>query len=291
MKKLTRRQFLGTGAAGLFAMKAAMDSAAAVRARFDAPIFFQYWVIREPAGNDLDGTLKLMREFGYDGLELCSPVGYGRFVKFETTDPVELRQRIDDAGLRCHSSHFTASEILGDNVHSAIELAGTLRLETLYIASANFNEGRATLDPWKQFADEANAAGEIVKEAGLRLGYHNHLIGPEIDGKPQYDHVMELLDPDLVTMQFQVVTIREGYDVIEYLNRYAGRFSALHLSDYDPEADEGAPLGSGSVDWPALFEAARKSDIADYGYIVEVETGDPFVGLAESYAYLDQLNL
>lgn len=289
MKTLTRRQFLGTGAMSLLALKA--DAIRPFATRFDAPLSFQYWVVRGPMGEDLDGSLRKMREIGYDGIELCSPVGYGSFVEFETTDPAELARRVADAGLRCRSCHFLANEVLGENVHSAIENAGKMGLETIYISSANFNEAEASLDQWKQFAEEANAAGEVIRDAGLRLGYHNHRIGPVLDGKPQYDHLMGLLDPALVTMQFQIAVVREGYDPIEYLNTYAGRYSSLHLSDWDPQVDDGVPVGSGVIEWPALFRAARKSDIAEYGYIVEVGSEDPFYGVTESCAYLSELSL
>lgn len=289
MKTLTRRQFLGTGAMGLLALKA--EAIRPFAARFDAPITFQYWVMRELLGTDLDGTLRQMREIGYDAIELCSPASYSRFVTFETTDPASIRRSVEDAGLRCRSSHFTGDEVLGDNVHSAIELAHALGLSTMNISAANFNEREATLDQWKQFAEEANAAGEMVKDAGLQLGYHNHLIGPVIDGTPQYDRLMGLLDPDLVKMQFQVATIREGYDVVEYLKKYAGRFTSLHLADYDPQTQSGVPVGSGAIDWPALFEAARMSDIDDLGYIVEVSSEEPYEGVTKSHAYLSRLKL
>lgn len=287
MKTLSRRQFLGAGAMSLLAMKAKV--ARPFAASFDAPLCFQYWVLREPMGTDLDGTLQRMREIGYDGIELCSPAGYSGFVTFETTDPAELKRHIDDAGLTCRSSHFLGNEVLGDNVHGAIELANALGLEAIIMSSANFDEAEASLDQWKQFAEASNMAGQTIKSAGLQLGYHNHRIGPEIDGMPQFDHLMGFLDPDLVKMQFQISTIREGYDIVEYLEKYAGRYTSLHLSGWDSEQEDGVPVGSGDIDWPALFEAARKSDIADYGYIVEVGSEDPFQGVTESYAYLSRL--
>ena len=142
--------------------------------------------------------------------------------------------------------------------------------------------------------EKCNRAGEVVKAAGLRLGYHNHAVGPEMEGKPQYEHIMEALDPDLITMQFQLASIRGGYDIVYYLEKYAGRYSALHMHDYDPAAKgrqpgrRGAivPIGEGMIDWSALLKAAMKSDIADHGFIVEIETDEPLEGLRRSINYL-----
>lgn len=289
MKTLTRREFLGTGAMGLLAVKA--NALQPFTARFDAPITFQYWVVREPMGDDLSGTLKKMRAMGYDAIEMCSPKGYGGFVKFETTDPVEVKTRIEDAGLICKSSHFIGREVLSDELDSTIEYAKKMGLETIYMSSANFDEQEATLDQWKTFAEESNKAGEVVRSAGLQLGYHNHRIAPVLDGKPQYDWLMELLDPDLVKMQFQIGIIRSGYDPIAYLDKYAGRYTSLHLSDYDPQMDDGVAVGSGVIDWTALFRAARKSDISDYGYIVEVGSEEPFAGVTKSIEYLKNFSM
>jgi sugar phosphate isomerase/epimerase len=105
---------------------------------------------------------------------------------------------------------------------------------------------------------------------------------------------MEALDPDLITMQFQLASIAGGYDIVYYLEKYAGRFSSLHMHDYDP-AKKGreagrlggiAPCGEGMIDWPALFNAATKSDIAEHGFIVEIETEEPLEGLRRSIAFL-----
>ncbi len=40
------------------------------------------------------------------------------------------------------------------------------------------------------------------------------------------------------------------------------------------------------IDWSALLKAAMKSDIADHGFIVEIETDEPLEGLRRSINYL-----
>ena len=105
---------------------------------------------------------------------------------------------------------------------------------------------------------------------------------------------MEALDPDLVTMQFQLASIQGGYDIVYYLDKYAGRFSSLHMHDWDPTKKSSqpgrlggiVPCGEGMIDWPALLNAALKSDIADHGFIVEIETEEPLEGLRRSIEFL-----
>jgi sugar phosphate isomerase/epimerase len=46
------------------------------------------------------------------------------------------------------------------------------------------------------------------------------------------------------------------------------------------------PCGEGIIDWPVLLKAALKSPITDHGFIVEIETEEPFEGLRKSIDFL-----
>ena len=75
--------------------------------------------------------------------------------------------------------------------------------------------------------DEYNKMGEKSAKAGILQGLHNE--GFElsmVDGKRTYDLLLDLLDPKLVKFQFQVSTISQGYDAVEYFTKYP----ALHFN-------------------------------------------------------------
>lgn len=102
---------------------------------------------------------------------------------------------------------------------------------------------------------------------------------------------MRMFDPELIKMQFQIATISEGIDVIDYLAKYPGRYISLHMHDWDPEQKKIVPLGKGVINWKKLLKTARKSGISDYGMIVEMETrapGDPLQDLVLCYNYLQK---
>lgn len=288
MKKLTRREFLGAGAMGLAAATVLKRDAFAL-GRLDAPISFQSWGMKDQLSEDWDGTMKRVREIGYQGMEMCSPMSYTQFAFLKDVAPKDLQDRIQSAGLFCRTCHFSAREFWDDALPATIEYAAAFGLQNLTMSSAGLPRD-ATLDDWKAFAEQANAAGEQVKAAGLQMAYHNHSIGPEFDGVPLYDMLMEWFDPDLIKMQFQIASISGGYDIISYLDKYAGRYISLHMHDWDPERRI-VPIGDGIIDWKRLVEVARKSDIAEHGYIVEIETDEPFEGLVRSYDYLSKLEV
>jgi len=296
MQKISRRQFLGTAAMGAVAASyLPLDSCTKVTTPFKWPLSFQSWGVREQIVNDFDGTLHKLGAVGYKGVEMCSPKGYewagfAPLIKIEASD---MRKRIEDAGLFCKSCHMQQREVVGDGLPGTIEWAKKLGLHVLVIASAALAED-ATLDDWKKVAEEFNKSGEVIKKAGLQLAYHNHTIGPELNGEQLYDILMRLFDPSLIKMQFQIACISEGFDVIEYIAKYSGRFISLHMHDWDPVNKKIVPLGKGVVDWKKLLTTAKAGGIADYGMILELESqppDDPFEALVVSYEYLNTLGL
>jgi sugar phosphate isomerase/epimerase len=296
MQPISRRKFLGTSAMGIMAVRSlSLDSLKPTPTPFNWPLSFQSWGVRELLAKDFDNTLLKVQALGFKGIEMCSPNGYkmagfGPLTKFTVT---ELRQKIEDAGLFCRTCHFMHFELKGDAVQKTIAYGQELGLHDLVLSAAALGQD-ATLDEWKKVAEELNKAGELVKNTGLQLVYHNHTIGPEIDGKQLYDILMGLFDPNLIRMQFQIACISEGFDVIEYLAKYRGRYISLHMHDWDPVNKKIVSIGQGIVDWKKLLVTAWQSGISDYGLILELETNppdDPFDALASSYTYLDNLKL
>jgi sugar phosphate isomerase/epimerase len=304
--KLDRRQFLGTGAVSLLAAGTGIGcaseqgqraAAASGGAPFDRPLGFQSYGVRGEIERDFTGTLEQVHALGYASVEMCSPrgnyyrtAGYGNLTDLP---PEEIKRQIESTGLVCKSAHFEPHEVVIDDPAKSADYAAALGLEYMVMSGSTVPDD-GTVDDIKRWAEAANRAAEVVKAAGLQLGYHNHLIGPQVEGRPQFEYIMEALDPDLVKMQFQMASIAGGYDIVYYLEKYAGRFFALHMHDYDP-AKKGrtpgrlggiVPCGEGMIDWPAAINAALKSPIADTGFIVEIQTEEPLEGLRRSIAFL-----
>jgi sugar phosphate isomerase/epimerase len=296
MKTISRRKFIGTSAMGALAVSSLpLESFKPVTTPFNWPLSFQSWGVKDSLAKDFDNTLRKIQALGYKGVEMCSPVGYkdsgfGPLTKLTVT---ELRQKIENAGLFCKTCHFNHIELKGDNLQKTIAWGKDLGLHDIVLSGAALGED-ATLDEWKQVAEELNKAAVKVRDAGLQLVYHNHTIGPEINGEQLYDLLMGMFDPDLIKMQFQIACISEGFDVIAYLAKYSGRYISLHMHDWDPVQKKIVPLGQGIVNWKKLIKTARQSGIADYGLILELESrppDDPVKGLAVSYTYLNNLKI
>lgn len=296
MKPFTRRQFISTTAMGMLA-SAYLHSCNSDRNNnpFKWPLSFQSYGVKDLLGIDFEGTMSKMRSIGFEGIEMCSPKGYENagfapLIKYSVT---ELRKKIEDAGLFCKTCHFQHPEIKDEALQNTIQFGKDLGLKDV-VVSAAWLPADASLDDWKKFGDEMNKAGEEVLKSGLQLVYHNHSIGPLVEGEQLYDILMRLFDPKMVKMQFQIASVSEGFDVVSYIAKYPGRYISLHMHDWDPQSKKIVALGKGVVEWEKLLTTAKDGGIADYGLILEMETrspGDPLQDLAESYQYLQTLKL
>jgi sugar phosphate isomerase/epimerase len=258
---------------------------------FNGPVGFQAYGLRVPLPVDFYNTLKKVADFGFAHVEMCSPRGYGGdlgFSPLEQYSAQELHQSIVDAGLYCRSCHFGRFEMGAGEVNQTVDWANEMGIYDIII-SAGISEEHDSLDTWKGVADDINECGRRAKEAGFQLGYHNNSIGPVIDGKLHYDLLTEMLDPDLVKLEYQVADLNLCSPA-EHILQYKGRLTSLHMLDWNNGV---SPLGSGEFDWPGILAAACEVGLSEHGLIVEMDVGmgDPYAPLEQSYNYLKSLEL
>jgi len=251
----------------------------------DVPLGFQTFPIRDRLGKDFAGTLKTMRGYGYDLVEMCAPddykdIGFGSLVG---TKPADLKSMIADTGLICPSCHFGWGG-LKDHLDERIEFAHGLGLSQM-ICSTFWIQDKATLDDYKKNADQLNKVAEKIKGAGMATGFHNHEFEfHELDGQLIYDALMATFDPALVKMQFQTEVINLGYKASTYFTKYPGRFISSHLSDWTTDKKE-VPIGQGVIDWKEYFPAAKTGGVKNFFVEMNFETFEP------SAAYIHRLKI
>ncbi|MGM0620007.1 MAG: sugar phosphate isomerase/epimerase family protein [Bacteroidota bacterium] len=237
---------------------------------------FQVWTIRQQLFEDFPGTLKKMANMGYKQVEMCSPLGYSDsgFEPLNHMSGTEMRNIIEDAGLKCTSSHYNMGE-LRDHLDNRIEWAKGLGMKQMVCSSFWLPED-ASVDDYRRAADELNTIGEKTKKAGIQMGFHNHHMEFEKRGDVLiYDALLDQLDPELVKMQFQVAVIDIGYKASDYFRNYPGRFISAHLADYSKEQEKQVPVGQGIVDWPDFFEAAKVGGVKNFFVEMAPETFAP----------------
>ena len=225
------------------------------------PIGSQTYPHRALLKQDFPGLLKQLADLGVERIELCSPLGYADFAGL--AKGAEVKKILADHGLKCESGHFSMKE-LRQTQEASIAWAKEVGITQMITATLGAGNN-PTLDDVKRAADEYNKIAAVAAKAGIQQGLHNE--GFEVstvDGKRTYDILMELLDPKLVKFQFQMSTIRYGFDAAEYFLKYPSRFISMHLQDWNAETKTAAAVGTGSIDWKRVFSAAKTGGVKNY---------------------------
>ena len=260
---LSRRDFFKNAAAD--AALAGLLSAGARANPLGLPIGCQTYPVRKMIAADFPGTIKQLKDAGFETIELCSPVGYadGGFGGLAKYKGAELRKMLGDMGVTCKSSHFDIKE-LRENQAGRIAWAKDLGLTQMLVPSLE-GPKNPTMDDVKRAADEYNKMGEQAAKAGIQQGLHNERFEiAMVDGKRVYDILLGLLDPKLVKFQFQVSEIRHGYDAAEYFTKYPGHFISMHVQGWSAADKKIAAVGQDSLDWKKIFTAAKTGGVKNY---------------------------
>jgi len=274
MTEISRREFLKQSAA---TSAAAAFVPIAVREMqtnpLGLPIGSQTYPHRQRIKDgDFAGLCRDMSALGIGAVELCSP-GYAEFASL--ADAKQTRKIIEDHGLTCPSTHVTLGE-LRNGLPQAIAWAHEIGMTQMGTATLNgkVDKGIATMSDVKRAADEYNRMSEAVSNAGLQMFLHDELFEmAKVDGRLVYEVLLELLDPKLVKMQFQMSAMRTIGDPVTYFAKHPGRFISMHLQGVDLNAPAPVPggqrppavaVGHDSLDWQRIFTAAKAGGLKNY---------------------------
>src|SRR6201996_8513759 len=287
---MTRRRFLQQAATAAAALTTAPGLLADP---LGLPIGCQTYPVRKSINPDFAGTMKGLSAAGFQTIELCSPFGYKDFSSLTQYKPQQLRGMLHDYGLTCISCHFDTDELF-NHAEERIAWAKEFGLTQMATASLGFGtlpkNAPPTVSDVKRVCDLFNTFAAKAHAAGIVAVLHNEVFEvTSIDGKRVYDMELAQLDPTTGKFQFQVSTMQDGFDPVDYFARYPNRFISMHCQDWvmaDGKAKE-VPLGKGVVDWKRVFTAAKKAHIQNY--FVELEQ-DPAL-MAQSVPYLKSLQV
>ena len=255
---IARRNFLAFTAVLPWAWKAAAASPA-------IPMGIEMYSVREELKKDPEATVRAIAAMGYQGLEFYAP-----YFEWTHAQAQEMKQLMDDLGIRCFSTHNDASFLTAEHIQNAIDL--NLNLGSKYVVMAS-SHPKPGLDGWKEIAETLNVAAGKLESAGLKAGYHNHQLEfTAVDGVRPMEVLAKNTKPT-VMLQLDVGTCLEaGSDPVAWIHANPGRIRSVHVKDWSPASGKGYAVlfGEGVADWPAIFAAAQSVGGAEY-YLMEQE--------------------
>lgn len=264
----------------------------------DFKVGIQLYSVRDHMNQDFYGTLKAIKNAGYDYVEFA-----GYFGK----SAEEIRAMLDELGLECISVHEGAETYLNGG-KAAVDFLNTIGAKysaiPWYPIEKLKGDFDATVEKFKKTSD-------LLAEGSIRLLYHNHDFEfQKLGGEYILDKIYSAMDGKLEGEVDTCWVHYAGIDPSEYLLRYKGQMKVLHLKDFECEnlasgpvyelinsdesnADKNAagfkfkPLGDGRQDFAKILAAAEEVGI-EY-VIVEQDDSyeqDSIEAAAQSRKYL-----
>ncbi|MEO8735120.1 MAG: sugar phosphate isomerase/epimerase [Edaphobacter sp.] len=268
----SRRNFLKTASVALLYNSAIARGDTASSYPLGLPLGLQLYSVREMLPTAYESTLKKIASLGYSEVEAAG--FYGHSVS-------EVKQAMQNAGLRCVSSHYSYNN-LQKEFDQTLAFNRDIGVDYIICSFPGFKDPSTrkgmsyrdqiqsfTIDDWRWNAEQFNRMGEKVHAAGMKFGYHNHTMEFRAqNGVVPYDELLRLTDPSKVAMELDCGwVIVGGGNPIEYLRRYPKRISMLHVKDFkraekpasivDPPPP--AELGRGTIDYRPIFREAAKA--------------------------------
>lgn len=225
-----------------------------------------------------------VNEIGYPALfEALASFGYEEIELFGGFDAAEVRQALDDNGLRGVGWHVGYDSFL-NNLEQVLDDAETLGLP--YVGTAN-DPGRFgnTVDGYRRAAEDFNRFGAAARARGMRWYQHNHEgefgFAEDDPAVRLYDVLLAETDPELVFLEMDVFWARVGqfnfssrrdpdgnlvlapFDPLDYVLAQPERYPLFHIKGgvFDPEAPRGGysftDVGDGNLQYERVIAAVE----------------------------------
>ena len=275
---LSRRQMLaGSASLGLSTLVAPNSATAASPSKQRVP-GIQLYTVRESMAKDVPGTLRAIAGIGYREVEFAGYCGHS---------PKQVRRMLEDLGLKSPSSHVNAVTLREDPSWQ-IEMAAAVGNDYATVAWLDPDD-RQSLDDYKRWAETFNRAGELCREHGIRLAYHNHdfeLL--PIDGEQPLNVLLSETDPALVDFELDMFWVRKAeQDVVEVLNRAPDRFTMAHIKDMDGQGNM-TDVGAGVIEFKSIL-ANKAATGLRHLFAENDHPSDPFKFAAISHLAMEAM--
>ena len=242
------------------------------------------YTVREPAREDLDDTLRRVRECGFK---------YVQWSGMPNMPADKIRAALEKADLEAVAAHISVEEF-ENHFDESVAFWETVGVRN--IGPGGMMQGCwESHDMWLEGAKRLETLGAKLRDAGIRLSYHNHAAEFEKfegDNLTKLDLLYQNTRPDCLHAELDVAWIHVGgADPAAYLRKYKDRCPLIHVKDVEAERDANGnlrwmPLGQGVIDWPEVLEAGRQANVEWMIYEQDTYEGDLWDCVRASYKFM-----
>lgn len=227
-------------------------------------------------------TIKLMKEAGYDGIELCGfmikkmPMTIRILTRLAgmpmgKSGNLDWKKLIAESNLKVVSVHEDLGSILRvpDEIIEEAKAFHTNYVVVTGIHHFDYSDKEAVLE----LIEKLNKAGKLLKEGGISFLYHNHNceFRKVESGKTAFDLIIEKTNPEYVNFEFDSYWPTEaGVDALALMERLGERIKLYHINDRGTRVtgktssilkSDSMELRYGNMNLTAMVEVAKKSGV------------------------------
>ena len=264
------------------------------------PIGLQLFTFFNEIDNDVEGTLKKIADVGYKEIESA----FSKKGGYYGMKPKEFAAYLTSIGLAWKSHHVLGAPFklpagakmplgadgkpitippmrnLKDNTQELVDEAAEGGVEYLVCANTPIN----TIDEIKSSIEVLNKTDEACKKAGIGFAYHNHDAEfHTVEGQVPYEM---FLSQTKMQMELDLAwATKGGKDPVELFKQNPGRFPLWHVKDLDASKENILPVGSGTIDYKRIFDAASTAGMKHF-FVEHDMPKDAWASIKSSYNYL-----
>lgn len=269
------------------------------------PIGLQLFTLFNTIDNDVKGNLQKVADIGYQEIESA----FSKKGGYYGMKPKEFASMIQDMGMQWRSHHVLGAPFkmppgakmpagpdgkpitippmrnLRDNMQELVDEAAEGGVKFLVCANTPIN----TADDIKSSVEVLNKTGEACKKAGIGFAYHNHDAEfHTVEGLVPYDVFLSQTKADEVKMELDLAwAIKGGKDPVELFKQNPGRFPLWHVKDLDAERNTILPVGSGTIHFKPIFDAASTAGMQHF-FVEHDMPADAFASMKSSFEYISK---
>lgn len=234
---------------------------------------------------DLDNTLRRLKEMGYEALQISGV----------PLDPQVVKEKVDKYGFYVCATHESLDKIRED-FPSVVK--------KLKLWDCDFT---AIGSPGDHFTLDEKGAGDLIAELddwgkkfaseGIRFAYHNHHFEFAKAGDSLFmERVYEETSPESFFAEIDVHWVQRGGQTPEkWIRNVNGRMPVCHFKDFKIVGNEPrfCEIGEGNLDWPAIIEACEETGVRWYSIEQDfpVEERDIFASMELSINNLKKMGV
>jgi sugar phosphate isomerase/epimerase len=223
-------------------------------------IAVQLYSVRHELTKDLPGTLKAVREMGYEGVEF-----YGGYIR-----PDIIKKALEDTGLKVIGWHTQIANIMPGLIEAAILYNKQIGNNSMVVPAlpSQYTETKAG---WLQAAEILQVAAKRLAEEGMYTGYHNHHTEfSPVEGETPWDIIANATDKGVALQMDTGNCMRGAGDPLGLMGKDPGRSRLVHLKPYSKADEFATMIGRDDTDWQALKSICEGEGKTEW-YIVEYE--------------------